>query len=999
MMDDIPLSGEQLSVLGFALLLVGSAVMAPGLLPAGDSPTDAKTGTYTTPEPVQQEQRGQVTAVEANYDALPDSHERGEDVEAPGQVSASAGAQTMDITARQIDGQPGLVLSDSRVHEGRWVSVEKEWFEREVGEVPDAAHIRHESGDTYTTPTHERDGSVAFYVEEFSTNTVTFSGEVSISGNPAADGSSYSYTLTDVDSVSDYQINVTGEEAKEWDNETATFTGGGGTMSVSPAGTRIDGPSANDDAVMEISASRIGGNYLNFAFEFSGTSNTEDHGLIFKPEKDMTHVTAHISSDNGGVSRAMLTDRDGNVLKGPISASAGDRVTFEYDFEQGQEYAISVDDDGGEFSNHYDSDFDGETTTNSDVTVTAGHIGYSESGGPQIFDEITMTSRPGDVSATADTGQSADFGTMTDGETQSEELPVSPSTTSVDVAADGGDISTTLRMEEVSETVDPTVEVNGQTTDHLGTLEDGSTETLTTDTSWVHSGENTVNVSVGDGTLSDDAPTPKVGLSYSHTAADNISTDYTETQWTEQYNVSRSYSSDQSNATLTVPFQTDVLEIDNLEMRTNGGAWSTVDAADYSMDGTELTVEIGSVAAGDEVAVRTTGIQANAVNGEITVLTPTQQGNDLDTEIQIDSWSADARIEVPERGSYHDIHYAHNASWADLSDSARIEATGGQDVRMPNATAGGKVNIATIPVEAEPVNGDVVVEVTSASDTQPEWEVSPGQSQGNDVDYTFIDAEDGVSYSLYSESEGIVRDQGTAESPLTLTDDDSIETLTFLAEESGASSGGGDGGGSGILSASTPSDGNILTLTGVGLAIGALLVISRRDDAVTAAGEDAAGTVRSATGGIPVLGPALGGVLGGLIQGSAQAVRVVLGNQTIAVSVAMAIALAAIQAGVVVLPAGSLVIAATAAIAGLSFVGLREFDEFTTTRWAAIVVATTLVALQTLSDESLLTAIVNSQVFPILAAGGLYLAYQAISAFRQGQTQNIVIETDGGNNE
>jgi hypothetical protein len=114
---------------------------------------------------------------------------------------------------------------------------------------------------------------------------------------------------------------------------------------------------------------------------------------------------------------------------------------------------------------------------------------------------------------------------------------------------------------------------------------------------------------------------------------------------------------------------------------------------------------------------------------------------------------------------------------------------------MPAGTAGGTAQVTTIPVAAEPATGEVVISVPdSHSNTEPSFRVAPGSNVGNDVQYTFVEAQDGQSYILYDTSAEIVLDDGTANSPLTLSDDDSESTLQFQVDDGSTSTDGGSGG-------------------------------------------------------------------------------------------------------------------------------------------------------------------------------------------------------------
>jgi len=1005
------ISTEQLSIVVMALALVASAAVLPSMLGPAETPTNAtepKEGTVSTPSEYTETQGGDRDDID-RLRALPEAHtETATDVDPPSQVSASAGSQTMDVRTTRVDGEPALVLEDDRVHDGRWVSVPATWFETNVGGVPTSAYIKHSSGETYSTPTRERGGDVAFYVEEFSTNTVSFSGEVTLSGSSAADGTQYSYDINDLDSTSNFTVDVTGSTATEWDNESGTPSSSG-SMGISPAGN-LDpiGPGATGSPTLSITSG--GGEVHHGGAETGGSDPAADLGdgkpmveiPIQNPPDKISAVTVDIDylSSNVGDMGIRIADgapdksQTGTLISSKTYSSTGTKTeSANYDASGQSEIHIELTNEGG---------YDQNNIYNIRGTSGTSDYVYQKDGGSWFTNDATLdvsvkSSPATNLDATTASGSSVTFGDFSKGETKTKEIDISSTDSSVDLSGSGVISGAELKMQERSETVDPTIEVNGQTTSYSGTLSDGSTTSLSTDTTWLQSGTNRVNVSVGDGTLSADAPTPEVGLDYSHDATDKVATSYEKTTWLEKYNVSKTYASDRSAATLTIPHQSEVLSIQRVEMRTNGGSWSSVSSSDYSLSKTELTVQLGSVAAGDEVEVRTTGALPDVNNGAITVKSPTTPGEKLDSRIAIDTWNSDSYIAVPQTGDWNRVHVTKNATW-DTEEDVRVQGNGEQRLRLPLAGSADETNITTVPLEASPTNGDVTISVESTDPTKPEWTVGPGQSSGDDVEYTFINASDGESYVLYSETNQIGVDSGTASSPLTLTDDDDSETLTFLIDDSASSSSSGGGAVAGVLETRTPTDGNIFPLIGIALAIGALLVVSRSDEQVTQAGEGAASSVESTAEAIPVLGPALGGLVGGLVRAGAQLFRAVLGNQTVAVAVSLAIAIAGVQAGVVTLPAGSLVIAAVAAVAGLSFIGLREFGEFTTQRWVIIVVSTTVVALQVLSEQSLLTAIVESQAWPILAAGGLYLAYQFVQGIRAPDTEQTIV-IDGSSDD
>jgi hypothetical protein len=137
-----------------------------------------------------------------------------------------------------------------------------------------------------------------------------------------------------------------------------------------------------------------------------------------------------------------------------------------------------------------------------------------------------------------------------------------------------------------------TLNVNGNTADYPAPLADGETGYLTVNESWIQEGENQVEVTVGDGSLSADAPEPAVDLGYKHGTQDTIQASISSTGWRESYNVSTTYASTQENPTLEIPFASTVYEIPELERRVDSGSWSSVPSDRYSLDGNTLLVEL-----------------------------------------------------------------------------------------------------------------------------------------------------------------------------------------------------------------------------------------------------------------------------------------------------------------------------------------------------------------------------------------------------------------------
>lgn len=898
-------------------------------------------------------------------------------------VSTSRGSQTMNVQIAEQRGKPVMTLSDSQLHDGRWISIPVEWYQDTMGEVPGVAYITHESGDQYAAPISVADGRARFYVKSFSTNTVTWSGQFTLEAYPTEQGAQYSYDHSG--SASNYTINVTGATNQEWDNESYSH-GPSSTQSIAPAGN-LDpaGPSSNSKPTLEVTGTRI-------TKDTGITSDTDLDGNEFvvsnlPPDKYIGEFEFTISDHHADGSHS--TDvylAPGDTADGTIGD--GTKIgTCTTNYDQSQSTCTLDPGTAGDMSGY--GQFTLEFTDSADIIEAEDDV------------ETPMklhSPPPTAVSVSTDATASASFGDFTAGETKTKELAVSQSATELQWSGSNGTISYTLYMQERMQTDSPAIQVNSNWTNYSGTISDGSTVSLTTDSAWVVEGSNTVNVSTNVSTSSDD-PVMQYDLYYTHDGEDKTEVSYQAEHWSEAYNVSKTFAQDQSNAQLTIPFQGNVISVRNIEKQKNGGGWTTVDSGNYSLSGTTLTVDLGAVASGDEVRVRTTGSKVSVTNGSISVSSPSAPGDPLDSKVDVSSRSGTLEIGVGGTPDGDRIYYTYEEEWA-ASEHTRITAGGNQTLVFPNdPSAGQSFWVSTLPVSVSPASGDVQIAVTTVDRSKPEFSVSNGDTRGDDVSYTFEDASGGTDYILYSQTNDVVRDSGTAQSPLTLSDDDSVEVLAFLVDD-GSTDSSTDGGSSGgtLLPGASSQDTDLLPLLGVALAIGALIVVSRNDEAVTNAGTGAADSIERSLGRIPLVGPALGQGLSGLTQSGAQLAQAALSNKTITYALIAALGVYATTSGIIALPAGSLVLLVVAVVSIGALLALQEYDEFTFRKWAAVVFAISVVALQVLRPAPILESVVDSQIFPIIAISGIYLLYELVQAFRdRQQPRPIIVQTDGGN--
>lgn len=597
-----------------------------------------------------------------------------------------------------------------------------------------------------------------------------------------------------------------------------------------------------------------------------------------------------------------------------------------------------------------------------------------------------------DPSLTID-GQTASYaGTLSGNETHRETLTgVSTGSYSPSLSLTDGAAQVSLKWTETTETVDPSVTINStdgtQTVDYAGTLADGQTANLSSDVDPSLIG-GTVSLEIGV-SESYSGPTGQVGLDYSHTAASNQTVEYGSEAWSERYNVSRTWVDDRSDASLTIPFASSrVVAIRDLEMRTNGSSWSAVSSSDYSLSGTTLEVDLGAVSADETTTVRANGTKVNVQNGEIDVLDPTIERNTLETRFEVVDRSSSFGIDVS--GTYNGdrIHRLTNSSW-EANESALVRASGEQILEMPDAPAGGSATVEWSPMTVTPQTGDARVSV-SGPDTEPTIEVSQGDVEDDVVEFTFLDAADGKTYELYSQTHGVVRDSGTASSPLTLTDDDSAETLQFLLEESGSSS--AEPVGAGVIGPITQDSSlevlrtplTVLTLAG---SVIVLLVAWRRGPMEAA---------RLAGGSVSWAARGTGRTL-------TRSVRWFRGHPIVGSVVLAGAGLAATATGWIPVPEGAGVFVLVTAAPVVSYLTLIRWQDASLLTWGVTTIVAVVVGLQLLGTDVLAT-VVDSEAFPLLIMGGLYLAYQALSAYRAeastpDEQTTVSIRADGGAND
>ncbi|OYR68749.1 hypothetical protein DJ79_05060 [Halorubrum ezzemoulense] len=731
---------------------------------------------------------------------------------------------------------------------------------------------------------------------------------------------------------------------------------------------------------------------------------------------------------------------DGETVTEPISlatgsntldVSTGGEVAVEASWTEVTESRDPVVGLNGETVSHSGTLAEGETASltlpKSAVTTGSNTVSLSLPGvsdGPRMradlsysFEELDGTLAPevdtdGDGTPEVSSGE-----VLSNGETASDTIQPEVGDTWT-VSASGNAPTVSADITERTQTRSPTIEINGEKVGLDGTLADGETATLDASASWLQSGTNHVTVSTNSPAS---GPASLVTLDYSHGAETATEATVEETTWSQTTTVANTWASARSNASVTVPMNDRVVDVRSVEVRRNGTTWDPLAADRYELNGTDLTAELGDVTEGSMVEVRATGSKVRVRDGLITVLEPTTSSDRLDTRVRIDDAGPNFGLSVDETVFSDRVHYADNSTWGPQTGATTITAQGDQTLAIPNATVGAQTTVRTWPVEVAPVTGQATVTDLAGDRSEPGITV---RGDGNsDVDYTFPNAADGKPYILWSQTNEIVRDEGLASSPITLTDDNSDETLVFLVDDGSASSSGpGDGptgsvGGGGVddgsASSSGPGDGPTGSVGGGGAGggpmagagggvlaqlqsiapsgetlllgvtlLGGLFVVGRRTGVITderqSAATSAAGSAASTVGGLVERAIANEIVFGVLLLAG--------GGWLLASGV---------------LPEQTTLIVSLAAVPVAMFLVLQQFDRFDFRIWAGSTALVGVLGLQVLAPELFETIAEEAGV--IIVAGGLLLAWRAVSAWRAeantpDEVNRIEISGDDGEN-
>lgn len=648
------------------------------------------------------------------------------------------------------DDEIAIVLRDDEVSDGRDVAIDLEVLEEGVGFVPEVAYGTHEDGERWESAI-EPDGTVGrFNVPHFSENAVTFTGGVSITADPATDGSQFSYELSDLDSASDVTVNLTGSTATAKESYSNSVSGSG-TDSIS-----VNGNAKPENESLTLDISRVSGPNKNIDVEWQSTGSKT------------------FSYDASGINKIARVV----VVGSEQSCSSG--MTFSLTVD-GTSFGSETFGECGDSTRTYDVSDPIDVSNKDSIDLTFTFQSGTDNGG---FQSIVSSKAESGKSSSAPVVINGQSSTISDGDTASLELKTGSNSIDIGDSSTSGKVNYQINWTEVSQTANPTVQLNSETVSHDGVLADGETTSLSIPASELREGTNRVNVSIGDGSLSGDAPPAAVGLELSHEASDTQTVDYGAETWSERYNLTRTYGDATEKPTLTIPFEGEVVDINSVEVRRDGGSWGPPKA--WTLDNTTLTVEFDPIDSGETLEVRAIGRKVRTVNGDIQVLEPTVEGDTLNSKIEITDRSEDFAIDVS--GSDR-IHYTAEESWG-ASSHAVVEAGGGQELRLPEASVGSQTRVRTAPLNIVPESG--ASEVVIEDPDEPRFQLREGNTTGAaTIDVTYYDTLSGERYVLWSESQEREIDADRAESPVEFRTDGSADTYTIRQMAAPGSTGGG----------------------------------------------------------------------------------------------------------------------------------------------------------------------------------------------------------------
>lgn len=654
---------------------------------------------------------------------------------------------------------------------------------------------------------------------------------------------------------------------------------------------------------------------------------------------------------------------------------------------------------------------DGETATVSLSGLQTGSQTVAVNTGHQVdwnitYDRVEHSSNVAIDVGDDDSTEATVVGPIAPGETVMRNLTsITRSTSEVSIGTgDASTVDVDVLVKERATTSAGSVLLNGDAKSFTELGATGATE-LTLNASSLADGTNTVSISLVEPSAA--GPQPRVDVNYSHETTRTQSVQYDSGGLTESYDVTRTFPSKTTNGTLTIPFEGEVMSIQSLEFAVNGSSLVNAPESAYSLNQTTLTVDTvalasgeneSTVAAGTTLRVTAAGIKIRSVNSSVTVLESTSVGSDLNSRIRIDSWGTDAYLGVGDSAQGELVLYGSDASYSGASEYVIDDGTE-QRLILPNVPNGGKITLKTLPVILEPQSGDVRASVPESisNESRPALNIGPGSSSGDDVDVEYVNADDGVWYGVIDKQTGGIIDRSDSG---TYTIDDSDRTVVIERVDDPSTSGEVNQGAGGLINA-LDGRGNILPLSvifgGVALMLGAGQSPARTRETA----ESLVATVERNAERLPAGSSVVTSAARSTIMGIANGLVTIGTNQLLTTAVGGIAVIGTVQAGLIKVGPETEAIGAVAGIGIVSIVILRELEAFSTARWIAIVGVSGVLALQSLGETDLISAIVNSEAFIIVALIGGYAVIQLVREYRANNSPDedrpqVVIDAGSG---
>jgi hypothetical protein len=311
-------------------------------------------------------------------------------------------------------------------------------------------------------------------------------------------------------STSDSVINVTGVLNSEWSNISNPGVSAGETNSIDIGGNSDPiGPSTNNNPVLTVTGQKG-------ETEASLSQTNVNTGLV--GEYEGTLIKAEYSVSNPPKTIDSFSFGTGAYAGGPPTGSTEIRIVEESPdgtYEEGTVVqTINLSTVSSNTVNSYDVNPYSVSENVDEITielvttqVSDGQYRHESA----YFQGVNkgLASGATSLSVSGNDGTSVSFGDLSVGESKTAEFDTSTSTTELDFSATEAFVSYDLKLKERSKTVDPVVELNGDSSQQIsidGSVAAGQTVTKEIDNSWLESGENTATVTLNDSGLDADDP-------------------------------------------------------------------------------------------------------------------------------------------------------------------------------------------------------------------------------------------------------------------------------------------------------------------------------------------------------------------------------------------------------------------------------------------------------------------------------------------------------------